>query len=239
MLCEAFAQGCGGIVADHRRLLDGAAFFYGVVEATLPLWNKARAEGRDVYYCDNAYFDRGRQAYFRVTKNAFQVDTLQIPDYRRLDSIGVKVTSWSKAGKHVIVCEQSDAFMRLCGYGSGWLEHTIAELKQYTSRPLKIRRWHPNKGKQSKTLKEDLIGAWALVTHMSASANEAVVSGVPVFLTGRCAASPMGMDTLKWIEVPAYPLNVRDWAAGLVARQWTIEELKNGTAWEALNATKI
>lgn len=222
-------------MADHRRLLAGDAFFYGVVDATMPLWLQAHAENRNVYYCDNAYFDRGRQAYFRVTKNAFQVDTLQVPDYKRFAALGASIRLWSTEGSHVVVCEQSEAFMALCGYGKWWLEQTVEEIKRFTTRPLKIRRWHPNKGKQGKTLREDLIGAWALVTHMSASANEAVISGVPVFLTGRCAASPMGMDTLKWLEVPAYPIDVKGWAAGLANVQWTLDELRSGYAWRRLN----
>jgi len=238
MLCEAFAGGCKGRVADYRVLLSGPAFFYGVVAATYPLWKRVSDEGRDWYYADNSYFDRGRQAYYRVTRNKLQISDLSPPDFKRLDALGVKVKPWRTEGSHVVVCEQSDAFMKLCGYGSGWLDKTVAELRLYTDRPLRIRRWCRDKGKMMLSLREDLNGAWALVTHMSAASNEALTQGVPVFITGRCAASPMSSGPLSAIEKPLLRDGVLEWAAGLAANQWTVDELKSGKCWRDLNGSQ-
>ena len=55
-LLNAFCGGAGGDVVTEipKRLLPGAAAFYGVTEATVHLWKQAKAEGRDWYYIDNA-----------------------------------------------------------------------------------------------------------------------------------------------------------------------------------------
>ena len=159
MVCEAFAAGCGGRLAEAKALLDGSAFFYGVVNETLPIWNAVCAQGREYFYADNSYFDRGRQAYYRITRNALQVSTVQPPDHKRLQVLGAKVKPWRTAGTHIVVCEQSDPFMRLCGYGGGWLTRTVTELRKHTDRPLRIRRWNRDKGKMLATLRGDLDGA--------------------------------------------------------------------------------
>jgi hypothetical protein len=253
-ICEAFARGAGGSVRDPRHgVQPGAAFFYGVVDATARIFETVRNEGRDWYYADNAYFDRGRQSYFRVTKNAFQLSKVVPGDYKRLDRAGVKIKPWRETGEHIVVCEQSAAFMRLCGYKGDWTSDVIAQLKQVTSRPLRVRTWNRDKGKMLATLKRDLIGvraapateflpaveevpgAWALVTHMSAAANEALLAGVPVFVTGPCAALPMSNTDWRHIDNPVLYDGREEWAAGLVANQWTLDEMKSGKCWRDLN----
>jgi len=240
MLCEAFAAGCGGVVADPRHgLKDGAAFFYGVVPETRALFDRARAEGRDWYYADNAYFDRGRQGYFRVTKNAFQHTRVSEPDYKRMDAIGIKVLPWREQGAHVVVCEQSAAFMDVCGYRGNWTTDALEILSRSTAREIRLRKWNRDKAKMAATLRADLAGAWALVTHMSAAANEALLLGVPVYITGAAAAAPVAsgttMEELCEIEEPAMLGGRSAWAASLCARQWTVDEIRNGNCWRALN----
>lgn len=240
MLCEAFAAGCGGAVADPRHgLKDGAAFFYGVVPETRALFDKVRAEGRDWYYADNAYFDRGRQGYFRVTKNAFQVSTVGLPDYKRMDAIGIKVLPWRVDGGHIVVCEQSEAFMNLCGYAGNWTTDVLDALSKVTAREIRLRKWNRDKAKMAATLRADLEGAWALVTHMSAAANEALLMGIPAFVTGACAAAPVATGTtfgqLAWIEDALMPGGRSEWSAALCAKQWTVDEITNGKCWGDLN----
>lgn len=240
MICEAFATGSGGAVADYRRgLQPGAAFFYGVVDETWRLFDQARKDGRDWIYCDNSYFDRGRQAYFRVTRNAFQQTEIVRPDYKRLDSIGAKVKPWRTEGKHVVVCEQSEAFMRLSGFGDNWTNGVVDILSKHTQREIRVRKWNRDKSKMAATLKADLVNAWALVTHMSAAANEALLVGIPVFVTGECAALPVAsgksIEDLQGIDSPEYPGGRSEWAASLAGQQWSTDEIRSGKCWRELN----
>jgi hypothetical protein len=237
-LIEAFAQGCEGRIAStwSSRLEPGAAAFYGVRPPWRHLWDQAIAEGRDVYYIDNAYFDIARENQFRVTRNALQADGLQASwkedGADRFKALGLTVKPWRERGEHIVVCPQTDEFMRgIGGFDGDWVEKTTATLRQHTDRELRIRR----KGTK-RPLSEDLRGAWALVTHMSCAAVEALLAGVPVFCTGRCSARWMGTSDLSLIESPIYPDRREEWAAVLAANQWTESEFRDGTTWKALNA---
>ncbi len=230
----AFSLGCGGQVATTLELLPGVAAFYGILGGVDRLIRTVITEGREFYVGDNAYFDRSRGKFFRFARSELQCSRLAPPDYTRLHTLGVKVSPWRAGGRHVVVVEQSQAYLALAGAGTNWMDRTVDRLRRLTDRPIRERRWQRAKDKASATLAADLEGAWALVTHMSGAATEALLAGVPVFCTGPCAATPLASGSLYNIEAPTYPDNRQEWAAGLAARQWTLEELRNGTAWRAL-----
>lgn len=240
---QAFARGCEG-----RLYLEppaaftnekGAAVFYGVVGME-HLLRQAQKEGREFYYGDNGYFDATRHRFFRFARNAVQIAAPTIaPDYAKAKALGLQTKPWRKDGKGIVVVEQSEQFLGISGGGGrSWLPRVVAELKLYTDRPLVIRRWMRDKAKASATLHRDLDGAWALVTHMSAAANEALLAGVPVYVSGKCAASHLASGHLEHIETPSYPDGREEWAARLAASQWTLDELGAGVAWSKLRAAQ-
>lgn len=238
VVCAAFVQGAGGVVRQPppNRLEAGAAAFFGVIDGTQHLWQEARAEGRDWYYLDNAYFDVVRGRLYRATKNAVQANGREAPAWPRWAALGVKIRPWRKQGRHVILVAQSDTYMRVvAGYAGCWWRDALALLKRHTDRPIAMRGWRANKMALAATLKDALRDCWALVTWSSAAANEALLAGVPVFTAGSCAATPMGLSDLTRIESPNYPDGRDAWAAGLAGRQWTLDEFRNGTAWRTLN----
>lgn len=215
-------------------LEGGAAAFYGVVGIEY-LVRLAIAEQRTWFYGDNSFFDASRGRYYRFSRNWFQLATPAAPDHQRLNALGVTAKPWKKDGRHIVVVEQSENFLKLVG-AENWLAKVLASLKPLTDRPLHIRRWRRDKDAAAKSLQLDLHGAWALITHMSAAATEAVLAGVPVFTSGLCAATPMASGELTKIEAPRYPDGREDWAAGLAGMQWTLEEIRSGMAWRRLNA---
>jgi hypothetical protein len=241
-VCEAFAAGAraAGVEAYvcasiPPKLQDGDCFFYGVRPAFAHLWTQCKSEGRAWFYGDNSYTDAHRETYFRVTKNALQADGLNASwsgdGVARFKALGLTVQPWRNDGAHIVICPQTEEFMRGAGGFEGdWLAETTAKLRSFTDRELRIRRKC-----DKRPLSEDLRGAWALVTHMSCAAVEAVLAGVPVFCTGRCAARWMGTSDLSLIETPVYPERREEWAAVLAANQWSEAELRDGTAWAALN----
>lgn len=241
-LLGAFAEGAGGQVVHGApgALEPGAAAFYGVTKELKHLWEQTRREQRHYYYLDNSYFDGARGAQFRVTRNALQAFERLPPDRARFAALNVTVQPWRRNGRHIVVCPQSDAFMRdMCSWTGGvlaWQEDVLGTLNQYTSRPIVMRHWSADKDALGKTLLEDLKNAHALVTHSSAAAVTALLAGVPVFVTGLCAATPLASGELSRIESPLYPEGRADWAAGLAGAQWTVDELRDGVAWRALNA---
>ncbi len=222
LVLDALAAGWGG---------GDATAFYGVVG----IEERFRAAQAGTWlYGDNAYFDALRGGFFRFARDAFQVSELQPPDHVRRAAQGLWVRPWQRLGKHIVVVEQSTHFLGVCGAGSDWVRRTAEEIGRYTDRPLSIRPWSRDKAGAAASLAADLEGAWALVTHMSAAANEALLAGVPVFVTGACAASPMASGSLAEIERPRYIDGREEWAAGLAGSQWTLDELRDGTAWRRL-----
>ena len=236
-ICEAFAVGCGGAVArGSPELLPGAAFFYGVDDSNLHLWRQAKAEGvsRTFLYCDNSYFDSTRQTYFRITRGRLQHTGYGTSDGERFRALGIEIAPWRVAGDHVVICPQSEHFMRaIVGFKGDWLRETVAALSEITERPLRIRHWNRDKTKAAAGLGADLEGAYALVTWSSAAAVTALLAGVPVIVGGDCAAAPVaGRTVFKLEKLPRKPRE--EWCGVLADNQWTIAEMADGTAWRAL-----
>ena len=105
-------------------------------------------------------------------------------------------------------------------------------LKRATTRPILVRP----KG-CVRALATDLSGAWALVTHSSNVAVDAVLSGVPVFVAETSPAAPVGRIGFDEIENPVRP-GRRAWIASLACQQFTIGEMRNGTAYRCLAAVR-
>lgn len=244
-ICRAFVAGCGGVVAHKATQLDGdaPAFFYGVDASNVHLWEQVRREGRDFYYCDNSYFDATRQTYFRVTKNAIQHSGEGPSNGERFAALGIPVElTRHEPNGHIVFCPQSDWFMRaIVDYGpepGAWLRDARAHfLMAEPKREQRVRHWEPDKAKLARSLPDDLVGAWALVTHSSAAAVTALLSGIPVFCSAHSAAYPMssfvdraeGVVLVEWGENPR-----RSWAGVLADNQWTLEEMKYGQCWADL-----
>lgn len=228
IVCEAFARGAGGqAVPAQGSLQQGPAAFYGVRPGWLQLWQQAKAESRDWFYIDNKYLGPRKQ-HFRVTKNALQSDGIGRPAWDRLARLGVEIKPWLPEGRHVLVCPQSDEFFQTFGVGD-WLGRTLAELPRHTGREIRVRR----KG-DATPFEADLVDAFAVVTHSSNAAVDALLAGVPVVTTGWGPAQRMGRTDLSLIENPLRPDGREEWAAILAGQQWSREEMRCGACWRDL-----
>ncbi|MCR4331295.1 MAG: hypothetical protein NUV34_01105 [Sulfuricaulis sp.] len=259
MVCKAFARGADAPIVPPYPLLPGDVFMYGALRGLLPTLRQAQREGRTWFYADNGYMRSGKdeKAYFRVTRNALQVDgsgELPFPKHaarERWARLKLSLKPWRKTGSHIVVCPPGRLFGATFGFDADeWLRVTLKTLGKYTDRELRVRKkmsWNdakpvpaPNLGTGIKTsvpepLDEDLRGAWALVTHSSNSAVEALLAGIPVFCTNPCGASAMGLSDLTQIEAPRMEEGREKWAAVLASNQWTLKEMREGLCWKMLN----
>lgn len=231
---EALAQGLGCPLVTDLTLRPGTVVLYGSVY----LWallTEARAAGRAWIYADNGYLRPGHwDGCFSVTRGAYQVTAAMPPDFGRWAALGLSIAPWRRTGGHVLVCPPTAVWAGLNGFDAdAWLAGTLASLRAVTDRPLRVRQ-KPLPGEAGTLLSADLADCWALVTHSSKAAVEALLAGVPVFCTEPCAASPMGLAALDGIENPALPDGREAWAAGLAASQWTLEEIRAGLFRPAL-----
>ncbi|HYH39914.1 MAG TPA: hypothetical protein VD860_16960 [Azospirillum sp.] len=233
-VCAAFAAGCGAPVVPPYPLLPGDVAMYGCLRGLRPTLIQAQREGRRWLYLDNGYFRPGHyDGYYRVTRDALQHDGSGTATPHRWERLGLSIAPWRAGGGHVVVCPPSDIFAGLMGFDARrWLANTLDTLLRHTDRDVRIRE---KTKKPGRPLAADLAGAWALVTHSSNAAVDALLAGVPVFCTNPCGAYRLGEPELKKIESPRRPDDREQWAWNLAANQWTLSEMADGTCWRMLN----
>lgn len=234
MVCGSFAAGCGAPIVPPAPLLPGDVFMYGCLRGLRPTLSEAQRQGRRWIYADNGYFRPGHHhGFYRVTENAFQHDGSGDASVARWEALGLSIAPWRAAGRHVLVCPPSEVFAGLMGFDARrWLDETVQALNRSTDREVRVRT---KANAPTKPLAADMAGAWALVTHSSNAAVEALLAGIPVFCTAPCAAQRMGLSDLSLIENPACPDGREPWAWNLAAAQWTLEEMASGLCWRMLN----
>lgn len=164
-----------------------------------------------------------------------------VPD-DRWQALGIKLKQWKRRSGPVLVCGQVpwDASVQHHDH-IAWCRETVAEIRRrgfdalFRPHPVAVRkggafevdgRISPNP-----LLKQDLSTASAVVTFNSNSAVDAVIAGVPVIA--------MDMGSMAW-GVAGHSLNDLDsppmpdrtsWANSIAYAQWTVDELRDGTAW--------
>lgn len=246
LICNAFAAGA-------PRHATGAVFFgtEGVMQAF------QRAKQGTWWYIDNAYTDPQRQLYFRVTKNALQVDprvlyldgdgktktALRDSDGTRFARLGITVKDWRhKPDGKIIVIPQSDDFMKsTLGRKGDWLRETVDKLNAWGYGPrIRVRPWQRNKAQAYVELHKDLDDAALVVTWSSASAITALYEGIPAISESGAAHALTGPLTQEQVAQPLMPsLEDRTRFLQILAdNQFTLEEFKNGVAWRWLESNQ-
>lgn len=235
LICNAFAAGA-------PKHATGAVFFgtEGVMQAF------QRAKQGTWWYIDNSYFDTQRGIYFRVTKNALQVDPRgQVSTGERFAKLGIKVEPWREAlGPDTLLCPQSDDFMKstLGLKDFNWVAHVQATIATYgTALPVRVRPWNRDKKAAAVTLEQELPKCRLVISHSSSSSITALIRGVPSLSTGPTAAAYHLTGPLtqgSFLEPPRPDDDERlRFCQVLADNQFTLEEFKNGTAWKWLERT--
>lgn len=242
VICQAFAAGCGAPIVPPYPLLPGDMFCFGALRGLLPTLQQAWQEKRRVYYCDNGYFHAGRRirdkGYYRVTVGGLQHDGTGTAAPDRWKRLNLDIKPWRKSGRHIVLCPVARLLAVILNIDADlWLKETLATLREHTDRPIRVRKkmsYVEAVATGGVPLSEDLVGAWALVTHSSNAAVEALLAGVPVFCTDPCGAYRMGLPDLFRIEAPVMPDDREQWAWNLAAAQWRLDEMRSGQCWREL-----
>jgi len=222
-------------VKPNGRLIDGAIHLIGGLQfGSLELLEQARLGGEPYIFFDRAYFGGGPGSnILRVVPTAYQhwwqPGSKAEGRSQKSDLWSPVMKPWRTDGRHVLVVPPSAAVEILFGVG-GWLDRAIARLKACTNRPLVV----SFKGEKDQApLHDRLKDCWAVVTFTSNVAVEAVCAGIPVFCHTESAASPVGnwsANLEERIERPRMPDTREAWAAGLVAGQFALSQIADGTA---------
>lgn len=268
LLADAFADGVRalglGDTVEQRPLLAepeladcDVAVMVGV--KSRELFHMHWKAGIHVVMIDKGYSRHAAKSpvklweYWRVAVDAHHptarlMDMARPPD--RFDALGIKVRPWRRAipAGHILIAGSSAKYHDFYGLKdpTRWTEKVVANLRQYTSRPIVYRpkpSWReavPVKGTRyselPETIDQALAGAHACVTHGSNAVFEAVVAGVPCIVLGAAVAEPISSHTLEEIENPrlADDAERRQWLANIAYCQWTLPEFAAGDAWRVL-----
>ena len=163
---------------------------------------------------------------------------------------------WNSTGDIIVICGQHDASEQWKGLPrmGQWIQQQIKEIRQYTTRPILVRP-HPRnnidfkesdfenvKVRQPKRdfrtyddtdFKATLDRTWAVVNHSSNPAMEAVINGIPVFVSEDSLCHDVGNIHLRDINTPAMP-NRHTWAHKLAYTEWFEHEIEKGLPWKRI-----
>jgi len=235
-----------------KKLPDEIIPIVGVSPQFRQNFQEWRERGRNFIYWDRGYLRRvfatwlptGNElgvpgGYYRWHLNCFQAQgiTERPPDrWERLKlhwhdyAVGVHTAfpwPWEREGEHIVIADTLPDYWDVFADRS-WAQRTADELKQYTKRPIIIRR-----KEEPISLRNMLKKAHCLVTHGSIAAVEAVMMGCPVFVDSMSAAAAVGETDFSKIETPVYPDRM-PWLYSLAYHQWNEAELVSNVLWEQI-----
>ena len=180
------------------------------------------------------------------------------PDPQRWEtirkSLGIDLKPLKRNGKNILICCQRDGGWSMDGKALiPWLIKTISYIKRYSDRPIVV-RFHPgdknhlnhkraiaryrmkdvNISNNSNIL-QDFDNAHAVINYNSSPAVAAAIEGIPTFVLDpkNSQAAEVAHHDLKDLE------NIREfdresWILKMAQMHWTLDELKDGTAWQHL-----
>ncbi len=205
----------------------GNSIIWGKIRGAPELIAKVRGRGGVVYEMDNGY--RGRNKYYRITKNADQHVGLEDRPSDRWEALvkkfGYEIKPWTK-GSHILIALSTEWHFKFHKTSlQKWLDYVVLNIRKHSDREIRIR---PKDAKGP--IENDLEGCHALITYMSMAALDAFQMGVPVFCDEKCAVRPLsrGTDELDMIENPLYPDNREQLMHTLAYHQFTVDELEKG-----------
>ena len=211
---------------------------FGVLRGT----GEVMARVDNFYYFDHAYMFGGRhgnskifgERIYRLTKNyqnIREIKKLKKSDYERIEKYQphVKYEDFKYDGKYILVCDLSD-FAKEFYNAHTWLDDTVKKIKQHTKKEIIVR-----KKDDTSSLKKQIDEAFAVVSFQSTVCIDAILSGVPSFTSQYSMGVPVSHQDFSLIEDPIYPVDRRPWINSLLANQFTMTEISNGTAWKAVN----
>ena len=246
-ISKAFAQGSGALVVGRERPLSRLpGFVYGTLRGGKELMDRFREHNIPFLFADNGYFGRGHyDGYYKVTWNAYQCSGRgrdHVVRWRaQAKALGLEIKPWRRDGDHVLICPPIPEYGAVLGMDvSRWLSDMMLTLSRVTDRPLRVRYkpGDPRRLPASASLADDLDRAHALVTHDSNVVVEAIMAGVPAFVSPDAAmkspAAALGNTDLASIEDPELCDHREEWFGDLAENQWTLDEMRDGTCWRTL-----
>jgi hypothetical protein len=114
-----------------------------------------------------------------------------------------------------------------------WCETIESRVRDKTHRHVRVRS-----RTSVRPLAEDFTDCWAVVTHSSNIATDAVLGGLPAFVEKTAPTAPLGNLSLRNLDHPtlASRREIDAWWSSLMCQQFTLAEMRSGLAHSYLSA---
>ena len=238
-----------GIEADY-------AVFYGLEGKLSRIFKEyianAEAKGTKALYIDLGYWKRKERSnkfggYHKIVVNArhpTEYFQRRVHDDSRLRELNVSIEPWRRGGNHILIAGMGDKGAAAEGYDiEQWERWAIGKIRENSKRAIVYRpkpSWKRAKpiagvGYSGRLIEcvHALRDCFAVVTHHSNVAVDAICMGIPAFCW-HGVAKPMSLQDLSLIEKPMKPDSREQWVRDISWCQWNVEEMKKGIAWKCL-----
>lgn len=231
----------------------------GRMEQYRKIWNQYRSKGKPVIVIEVGGLRRN--ASFKIGINGINRDAdfaNQEFDDKRWPLFKHELRPWNPTGEMIVICGQHDASEQWKGLPrmENWIKQNIIEIRKYTTRPILVRP-HPrnpinfsekdfenvkirmpkrdHRTYDDTDFRATLERTWAVVNHSSNPAMEAVIHGIPVFVSKSSLCHDVGNTELRDINTPAMPNRIA-WANRLSYTEWFKDEIEQGLPWQRIKA---
>lgn len=195
---------------------------------------------RQFVYADLGYWRRDE--FYRVCVNGWSPDRYVRAGLcsSRFDALGLDLKPWRTGGTEILIAGCSPKSAADHGLGYMEWETRVAKALKDCGRPVMYRPKPTDKAKRrirgigydERPIGEALESAYAVVTHHSNSAVDALLAGLPVHCEIGVAA---GMSApLETIAGAKEPEGREQFLHDVAWLQWTLAEMGSGTCWAHL-----
>jgi len=243
-LVAPFVKSCGGRMATAEEIIENINLpvaVSGISKRIVP--NLAALKQLDWYSIDTGYFGNNDiKAWFRITRNGWQnAGPIRARDNTRLRRMRIDRHKIAQGNKILVVPPHAKVSLAYeIPDPDTWTAQTIAQIKQYTDRPIEIRLRPPSRRDRmtvDRFVDELENNVHAVVAYSSNCAVEALIHQIPVVCLGESAARPLSHQLNQIDNLPVPKLDdVETWMRHLSYCQFSRREIKTGEAWQILHA---
>jgi len=218
---------------------------FGILRGTENWLNKCKQLNLNYYYFDHSYFFKSQGhspnkrtllRTYRLTKNAENLnrivelddeDKIRIEKYRLQHKETFRLKNIPRGG-HILIIPPTDYVCRYYKIDSPetWIKQTKEKVRQWSDKEFIVRPKTVDR-----PLEEDLQNAHCVVTYQSTVGITAMLKGVPVICDEVSMCKPV---SINYVDIEKEYVRdddlVNKWIDSLLANQFTMQEIANGTA---------
>lgn len=208
---------------------------YGILRGTGDIFLHNQDNRTDYYEVDRGYINPGHyDGYYRISKNGLQAryNDIDLPD-DRLAKLKIERANWFNPKGKIIICPPSEYIEQYYYHSPGaWTDNMCRALKE-SNLDFKVR-----KKTDTTPLEHDLQDAYCVIAFNSNVLIDATIKGIPV-MGGKYSIVTMWDDnTFQQLKdrniAPPSESHVDKLLRFISYNQFTLEEIRNGTAWKLL-----